>query len=189
MPHEPTHIALSESQKSQICGTLTVGCDRQTAADYVGCSLADIRHNMEHDPRFVAEVRRAEARCELSYMRCVQEVVANKKEWRAAVWWLERRSPERFARRPDAVTSRQLKMFVTLLIDIIKHDVTNAEDLGRIVAHMQSIAESVDKMLRDAHATEFDAGEFAGVSVDDSDDTAPGSQRQLQLPFEHTGDV
>ena len=70
--------------------------------------------------------------------------------------------------------------------EFIKHDVTNAEDLGRIVAHMESIAESVDKMLRDAHATEFDAGEFAGVSADDA---APGSQRQLQLPFEHTGDV
>ena len=115
MPHAPMPKRLSNEQKAQIFGILSVGCDRETAAEYVGCSLADIRRHMESDPQFVANVRRAEARIELSHMRCVHDVVENKKEWRAAVWWLERRSPERYGRRtPDAVTARQLKAFVSL---------------------------------------------------------------------------
>ena len=31
---------LSDDQKDQICGILSVGCDRETAADLLGCSLA-----------------------------------------------------------------------------------------------------------------------------------------------------
>src|SRR5687768_13729973 len=99
MTHEPSPIPLTDEQKSQIRGILSVGCDRQTAVDYVGCSLADIRRAMLEDAAFMADVRRAEAGIELMHMRNVQEAAEKKKEWRASVWWLEQRSPERFARK------------------------------------------------------------------------------------------
>ena len=143
---------LTEMQKAEICGVLSVGCDRQTAADFVGCALADIRRAMQHDPQFLARVRRAEASAELSHMRNVQESAATKKQWRASVWWLERRSPERFARRAGAITARQLKAFVAIVSDAIQNEVQNAEDRQRTLVRLAAIAESVEQMLRDAQA-------------------------------------
>ena len=94
--------ALTDEQKGQICGILSVGCDRETAANFVGCSLADIRRAMQHDRAFAANVRRTEAGVELSHMRTVQEAAKEAKNWRASVWWLERRSPERFGHAAPA---------------------------------------------------------------------------------------
>ena len=54
---------------------------------------------MLRDADFAAEVRRAEAPVELSHMRNVQNAAQDGKNWRASVWWLERRSPERFGPR------------------------------------------------------------------------------------------
>ena len=59
---------------------------------------------MQHDAEFVANVRRAEASVELSHMRNVQQAAKDKKDWRASVWWLERRSPERFGTPRGTVT-------------------------------------------------------------------------------------
>src|SRR5215210_2285829 len=73
--------ALTDQQKDHICGILSVGCDRQTAADFIGCSLTDIRRNMLHDSKFFTDVRRAEAQVELKHMRNVQDTASEKKDW------------------------------------------------------------------------------------------------------------
>jgi hypothetical protein len=156
MTCEPIPSELSNEQQAQVCGVLSVGCDRQTAADYLGCSLADIRRAMQSDSAFAASVRRAEASVELMHMRNVQELAKDKKDWRASVWWLERRAPERFARRAGAVTARQLKAFVALLTGAIQEDVRCDEDRARLVARLNTICVSVDRMLRDRQAGEVE---------------------------------
>jgi hypothetical protein len=84
------------------------------------------------------------------------------------VWWLERRSPERFARRsPGTVTVRQLKAFVAILVDAVSSDVTNADDRRRISARLREIAASVEQLLRDAQAHADDAAEGASPSQND----------------------
>ena len=89
---------------------LSIGCDRETAANYTNCSLSDIRREMLRDVAFAAEVLQAEAASELAHMRNVQNAAGENKNWRASVWWLERRSPERFGRRnAETITTRQLK--------------------------------------------------------------------------------
>jgi hypothetical protein len=162
-------VELTDEQKGQVCGILSVGCDRQTAADYIGCSLADIRRTMQRDPQFLASVRRAEASVELNHMRNVQELASSKKDWRASVWWLERRSPERFARRsPGAVTARQLKAFVSILGDALKHEVHNAE-IRQVIARLVAVPIG-EQMLRDAGA--FDSAEAEPIGLDpDGGDT------------------
>ncbi len=151
MTCELVPVELTDEQKSQVYGVLSVGCDRQTAADYLGCSLGDIRRAMQRDATFAAGVCRAEARIELSHMRNVHEVATDNKEWRASVWWLERRSPERFGRRsPGAVTPRQLKEFIAILADALREVAPSADDGQQIVARLNSLAESVDKLLRDS---------------------------------------
>jgi len=144
---------LTEEQQAQVCGILSVGCDRQTAADYLGCSLADIRQMMQHDSTFSDGVRRAEAGVELMHMRNVQELAKDKKDWRASVWWLERRSPERFGRRSaGVVTVRQLKAFAAILAEAVQEDVQCEEDRERLLARLSAITASVDQLLRDRQA-------------------------------------
>jgi hypothetical protein len=174
-------LPLSDEQQAQICGILSVGCDRQTAADYAGCSLAAIRAQLKDDPRFQAAVRRAEAGAELSHMGNVQQAAREKKDWRASVWWLERRSPERFARRsPGAITDRQLKAFVAVLTEVLTEELSNTTDCERIVSRLQSIAESIHQMLRDAEAAPAElpmAAILAADAVDsgeNADDFADG---------------
>jgi hypothetical protein len=186
MTCEPAPASLTRQQKDTICGILSVGCDRQTAADYVGCSLADMRCQMQHDGQFLADVRRAEAGTELSHMRIVQETAKTKKDWRASVWWLERRSPERFARRsPGAITMRQLKSFVAILVDALRENIASHEDRDRVIARLKAIAESVEQMLLDAHAIPTEPLD-AEQSCEDvtADSTSSGSFVQRLLSFE-----
>jgi hypothetical protein len=174
-------LPLSDDQQAQICGILSVGCDRQTAADYAGCSLADFRAQLQRDPRFQAVVRRAEAGAELSHMRNVQEVAREKKDWRASAWWLERHSPERFARRsPGAITTRQLKAFVAILTAVLKEELTSTADYERIVSRLQAMAESVEQLLRDAESSPAESPMTAILSTEvigggeNADDAADG---------------
>ena len=173
---------LTDEQKAQICGILSVGCDRQTAADYVGCTLADLRRELQRDPSFLADVCRAEAGIELSHMRAVQEAATEKKEWRAAVWWLERHAPERFARRAaGTLTARQLKAFVALVADALHADVRNPEDRARITIRLQTIAVSVEQLLRDAQASAAELANAADFSADDAatDEESDANARRL----------
>jgi hypothetical protein len=141
---------LTNEQKGRIYGILSVGCDRQTAADYIGCSLADIRSVMQHDSAFAKEVRRSEAEVEFNHMRNVQAIARDKKEWRASVWWLERRSPERFGRRTaGVVTARQLKTYIAVLSDLLHDVVPDFKERQAAVDQLNALADDVDKILRD----------------------------------------
>jgi hypothetical protein len=160
MTCHPPPVTLTEQQKAEICGILSVGCDRQTAADFIGCRLSDIRDGMQSDVQFLTHVRRVEAGAELTHMRCVQEATKEKKDWRAAVWWLERRSPERFGRRsPGAVTARQLKTFVTILIDTLSSEITHPDDRQRVMNRIREIGDAVEKLLREVQITSSEIAE------------------------------
>jgi hypothetical protein len=151
-------MELTDEQKGQICGVLSVGCDWQTAANLVGCLLSDIRRSMRHDPQFAASIHRAEAGAELSHMRTIQQAAKEAKNWRASVWWLERHSPERFgARGAGVVTARQLKAFMAILAEVLREDVQSDSDRRKIVARLKSLAESVDQMLRDDAVNQIDS--------------------------------
>lgn len=152
MTNEQVPPDLTVQQKIEVCSILSVGCDRQTAADYIGCTLADLRRAMGADAAFLASVRQAEAGIELVHMRNVQQIATKKPEWRASVWWLESRSPERFARRAGTITPRQLRAFVAVLCDAVQQNVQNADDRARVIARLTTLAESVDQWLRDNNA-------------------------------------
>lgn len=145
-------MELTDQQKAEIRGILGVGCDRQTAADYIGCTLADMRTAMQTDATFLAEVRHEEARIELKHMQNVHDLATGKKrDWKASVWWLERRSPERFGRRSaGVVTPPQLKAFLAIIVEVLKAEVKDVADCERVVGRLTSIAETVDQLLRDA---------------------------------------
>lgn len=143
---------LTEEEKLQVRGILAAGCDRQTAVDYLGRTLADLHGSMRHDAAFAQEVRRAEAMVELAHMRIVQDCAKEEKNWRASVWWLERHSPERFGGRPSgAMTSRQLRAFVSMLVDIFREELRDTSERRRLIERFNDIIKHLEQTLCEMH--------------------------------------
>jgi hypothetical protein len=148
-------LQLTDEQKRQIETVLSVGCDRQTAVDFVGSSLGDLRRAMERDAAFAATVRRTEAVVEFTHLRRLHEIASDPKNWRISVWWLERRSPERFgSRAAGAVTTRQLKLIISQVIEALAAEVHDARDRERLVARFRRLVEELEQMLSDLTAAE-----------------------------------
>jgi hypothetical protein len=145
--------ALTEEQMEQICGILSVGCDRETAAGVVECSVVDIGRAIADQPRFAMKVRRAEATAEWRHMQNILNATKDGKYWRASVWWLERRAPERFARRPaGAITPRQFEQAVAAWNDMLQQEFDAPDDQQRINACVDKITASIELLL-DAQST------------------------------------
>jgi hypothetical protein len=160
MIFDPLSPSLTDQQKQDACAILSTGCDRETSAKYLGCSLADIQREMSRNPQFAAEVRRAEATSELNHMRNVQRAARDDKQWRASVWWLERRAPERFGRRDSgAITARQLEQVIFHLVSLVMEEIHDVADLERVVSRLQHAARSLQELCRDE-------GRSTGISDD-----------------------
>jgi hypothetical protein len=146
---------LTAEQKARICGVLSLGCDRKTAADLAGCSLAAIRGAIETDSAFAADIRRAEGGAELRHMRMVHQAADDVKNWRASVWWLERHAPERFGpRRAGEVTTRQLKAFTALIGEIVFDSCDDSDLRAKILAKLDLLSQSVEQLIRDEQSAE-----------------------------------
>jgi len=127
-----------------------VGLDRQAAAHCTGYSLIDIHRAMGADRQFAKEILRTEATAELRHMQNIHEITQDPKNWRASVWWLERRSPERYAARSAGdVTSRQLKLFTSLFVELLCDEVQSIEDRRRVITRLQSFSSALDELLDD----------------------------------------
>jgi hypothetical protein len=154
---------LTDEQKGRICGALAVGCDRETAANIVGCSLGDIRRAMQVDAEFALRIRRAEATTELNHMQNVKEAAKDVKNWRASVWWLERHSPERFGKRgAGQITSRQLRAFTAIIADILVDPTASVDERKRLQGKLKQLSDAVDQLLRDEQCADVSAISFAG---------------------------
>jgi hypothetical protein len=143
-------IALTEDQKREAVAIVALGCDRETAAKYVGCTVQQLGDEARRDPGFAAEVRRAEAGCELGHMRVVQQAAREQKQWRASLWWLERRAPDRYARRDaGTVTRRELGRFLHAVAGGIAAEVRDEDDRRRVLDRLALLADSIADPLAD----------------------------------------
>lgn len=139
---------MTDEQKKEVVLIAAVGCDRETAARYVGCSLEQLNTAALADPDFAARVRRAEAGCELAHMRSIQQAAKDPKNWRASVWWLERRMPERYAKREAGTVSRReltrfLKAVAAGLVGALERD----EDRERVRQTLKELTGSLNDPL------------------------------------------
>ncbi len=87
---------LDESKKETILALLSVGCSRETAARYVGCDPKRVENVIERDPAFAEKVARAEMAVEVAHLRNVLQAARDRRNWRAAAWFLERAFPEKY---------------------------------------------------------------------------------------------
>ena len=56
------------------------------------------------------------------------------------MWWLERRAPEKYARRDsECVTEAQFNRFVDEVVELIAEEIRESEVLERIIARMDKL--------------------------------------------------
>ena len=117
---------------------------------------------MQLDVGFRKQLLRAEATPEFNHMRNLYNAAKDEKHWRASVWWLERRSPERYARRaPGAITPTQLQQVIEALTGAIAGEVNNSQDRQRVLARLVQIA-------RNLHSDSFEAALNAAPTIADA---------------------
>lgn len=161
-------MTLSEEQKREAVLIASVGCDRETIAKYVGCVSTSLDEALRMDQAFAASLRRAEASCELTHMRSIQQAARDERHWRASVWWLERRAPERYARRDaDAVGRREVVRFLTTIASTIAEAVRNDGDRRRVLDKLGELGESlVDPLLIEKKSPGNTEEQADGVEVE-----------------------
>lgn len=145
---------LSDERKREAALIVSIGCDRETAAKYVGCDAEAFRSAVLCDEGFAEALAKAEAGCELAHMRNIQQAAREDRHWRASVWWLERRLPDRYAKRDaGAVSRKELMRFLSSLAGGIAATVQTEEDRQRVLDKLGDLAESLsDPLLADCQA-------------------------------------
>lgn len=132
---------LTDEQKREALLILSVGCDRETAARYVGCPLASLVDAAAGDAEFQANLHRAEAATELAHMRNVQQAAQDQKHWRASVWWLERYAPERYGPRAKRSSPHpRIGEFLQLVANAIAACVRDEGDRQRVTRAIDELA-------------------------------------------------
>ncbi|TWT46500.1 hypothetical protein [Botrimarina hoheduenensis] len=168
---------LTDQQKREASLVLSVGCDRETAAKYVGCTIEDLLDLARQDERFAATLRRSEAGVELAHMRNIQQAARDERHWRASVWWLERLAPERFGRRDaGAITRRELAGLLSAIATGIAAEVRHEGDRQRVLDKLEELVQTLrDPLLGPMSSADDDAGE-EGCPDDDHADQESDDQ-------------
>lgn len=156
---------LNSEQKKQFVLIASIGCDRWIATRYVGVTLEALRAALDADPTFAAELVRAEAQAELAHVKNIQQASRDERNWRASVWWLERRCADRYAPRPtDALAPAELKRLVAAVEVALADEIADPADRTRVLARLTRIADEIEHALRGplAEAPPLEAAEPGG---------------------------
>lgn len=131
---------LTETQQQDICRIVLKGCDRETACGYVQCTQPELRETLSEDQAFGRRLRRSEAEAELRHMERIEQAAKDEKNWRVSVWWFERRSPERFARRAGTMTQADVNQVIDQLEVLITEGIRDEEERLRLLDRLQRIS-------------------------------------------------
>ncbi len=177
LPEDPNRF--TDDQKRECCLMISMGCDRETACNYLGMTAEELRYELRLDEAFCRQMLRAEATPEFNHMRNLYKAAKDEKHWRASVWWLERRAPERYARRaPDSLTASQIRQVIEELAETIVGEIDDPQDRQRLLARLVQIAEKIrndsfessselpsgtvhNKMLKIEHALHYESEELS----------------------------
>ena len=130
---------ITETQQQDICRIVLKGCDRETACAYVDCTQPELRETLSENEEFGRRLRRSEAEAELRHMERIEAASKDEKNWRVSVWWFERRSPERFARRAATVTVSDVNQVIDQLEVLIAEEIKDATERQRLLTRLERI--------------------------------------------------
>jgi hypothetical protein len=125
------HKALDASKQDAVCNLIAAGVSIRQAARYVECDPKSIRREAARNDDFRRRLDKAKSEASIRPIQTLLE--AAQEDWRAALSWMERVDPDRFA-RPDAavVTKREANKFVADLIEAIEKEVKNPRERERL---------------------------------------------------------
>lgn len=139
-----TPCFLDDIKKKEICAILAVGCDRKTAAAYVGCAVSTIYRTAHRDGKFAADLRYAESRCEVLHIKNINN--ASEKNWRASAWALERRFPHQYgSRRAGTVSGRQITQALGEFARIVSAEIPAGDQRQRLLARLNALAKKFER--------------------------------------------
>ncbi len=143
MPATP--LRLTEDQKQDFCLIVSVGCDRETACKYLSCTPAQLYQELKQDNQFAAKLLQGEAASELNHMRNLHNAAKDEKHWRASVWWLERRSPDRFGRRAaGAISQDTLRKVIEQFAEVVVTEISTVKDRQKVLKKLAEIAYTIE---------------------------------------------
>ncbi len=131
---------LDDGKKREICAILSVGCNRKTAARYVGCHPTTISRTAARDEDFALAVRQAESKHEVLHLTHINKAAQEGRYWRAAAWALERKYPDRYSlRNPNMFTLEQITQVLSQFAEAIFEEVAKASQRKRILARLTDL--------------------------------------------------
>jgi hypothetical protein len=119
--------ALDRDKQATICNLVAAGVSLRQAAQFVDCDRSSIRREAKRNGEFRRQFAKARSEASIHPLETLRR--AARADWRAALCWMERLDPQRFA-RPDAsvVTQRESNQFVVNLVESIEHAVSNPRE-------------------------------------------------------------
>jgi hypothetical protein len=119
--------ALDADKQKTVCSLVAAGASLCQAARFVDCDPKTIRREVRRNDDFRGELAKAKTEARMHPLETLRQAAKN--NWRAALCWMERIDPDRFA-RPDAsiVTKREANQFVADLIESIERVVSNPQE-------------------------------------------------------------
>lgn len=134
-----------------------LGCDRDTASKYLGYTTSHLEKQLAEDIEFLRKTLKAEGAAELHQMKNLHNATKDAKQWRASVWWLERRAPSRFGRRSAlAITAPEWSRFLAVIADAIVAEVSSEADRQQLIARIAQLVDVVDDPSKDVLAKTLD---------------------------------
>lgn len=104
---------MTDERIEAILRTVRLGLHPDRAAMAHGVSPATLRQHKRRNPDFVTALKEAEASAEQGFLGRILK--HTDKQWTAAAWMLERRWPERWAKREAPITSNEARDMVNRL--------------------------------------------------------------------------
>lgn len=90
-------VVMTPDKIEAILRAVRVGLHPERAAEAAGVPAAAMRMHKKRNPEFVTQIKEAMAKAEESYLGRI--LLHTEKQWTACAWILERRWPERWAKR------------------------------------------------------------------------------------------
>ena len=128
-----------DEDKQRICELVRLGCTPEKAAAHVGWSACQLHRLAEQDKAFGRSLREAERSFEVRNLLHLYH--AGEKHWQAAAWLLERRYPDRYARRPPQVmTAKEVETCLTRFTQIVLDHIPEPDRRRHIEAALSELA-------------------------------------------------
>ena len=164
---------LTPDKQIIVIALLSLGFSRRTVARHVGCTHTTIARAAERDPHFAFQIADAEMRADFGALKQVRDASKQDKYWRAAAWFLERRLPDEFGKRPAHSFSGDQVM--ALLAEVFSYTIgaLKESEKDRFLRAFGNTLRGVEKSVENADRWHQLA----------EDDTRAG--KALRSPYEH----